>query len=131
MACLTMRIAALTPTVTESRDGVRQPGRQGVVMAMTPGSVSFGVLGPLQVSTAGTPLSLGGPKQRVVVATLLMNRNRPVAVDILITAAWEDHPPPPKPEPTSTSTCPTCGDSSAPSTPRHAPHWTNTPRDTS
>ena len=53
----------------------------------------FGVLGPLQMSVDGTSKALGGPKQRMVLATLLMNRNRPVAVESLIAAAWEDEPP--------------------------------------
>ena len=60
---------------------------------MAPTRLSFGLLGPLQILVDGTALPLGGPKQRVVLATLLMNRNRAVAVESLITAAWEDDPP--------------------------------------
>jgi DNA-binding SARP family transcriptional activator len=54
----------------------------------------FGVLGPLQISVDGVPLVVGTPKQRVVLAMLLINRNRPVATDTLIQAAWEQFPPP-------------------------------------
>lgn len=54
---------------------------------------SFGLLGPLQVSVGGAALALGGPKQRAVLAALLINRARPVAVDSLITAAWGEAPP--------------------------------------
>ncbi|RDH78112.1 FHA domain-containing protein [Mycolicibacterium moriokaense] len=54
----------------------------------------FGVLGPLQVCADGKPVALGTPKQRAVLAMLLINRNRPVATDALIEAAWEQFPPP-------------------------------------
>ena len=56
--------------------------------------LEFGVLGPLQVSVDGKPMSLGTPKQRAVLAMLVINRNRPVGIDSLITAAWEQWPPP-------------------------------------
>jgi DNA-binding SARP family transcriptional activator len=36
---------------------------------------------------------LGTPKQRAVLAVLVINRNRPVAFGWLITAAWEQWPP--------------------------------------
>ena len=39
-------------------------------------------------------MPLGTPKQRAVLAVLVMNRNRPVSIDSLITAAWEQWPPP-------------------------------------
>ena len=55
--------------------------------------IGFGVLGPLQMTVDGAPLALGTPKQRVVLALLVMNRNRPVSTDSLITAAWEQWPP--------------------------------------
>jgi SARP family transcriptional regulator, regulator of embCAB operon len=61
---------------------------------MTDNKIGFGVLGPLQMTVDGTPVSLGTPKQRAVLAVLVMNRNRPVAIDSLITAAWEQLPPP-------------------------------------
>jgi SARP family transcriptional regulator, regulator of embCAB operon len=60
---------------------------------MAPTSFGFGLLGPLQLSLGGASVPLGGPKQRVILATLLMNRNRPVAVESLIAAAWDDEPP--------------------------------------
>jgi SARP family transcriptional regulator, regulator of embCAB operon len=40
--------------------------------------VGFGVLGPLQMSVDGTLVPLGTPKQRAVLATLVINPNRPV-----------------------------------------------------
>ncbi|MEZ0350580.1 BTAD domain-containing putative transcriptional regulator [Mycobacterium sp. pR1184] len=46
------------------------------------------------MSAAGTDLPLGAAKQRAVLALLLINRNRTVAIDSLIDAAWQHHPPP-------------------------------------
>ena len=45
------------------------------------------------MSVDGAPVALGTPKQRAVLAMLLMNRNSPVGVDRLITALWEGWPP--------------------------------------
>ncbi len=55
--------------------------------------LDFGLLGPLEMSVDGAPVPLGTPKQRAVLAMLLMNRNSPVGVDRLITALWEGLPP--------------------------------------
>ncbi|CQD02237.1 EmbR protein [Mycobacterium lentiflavum] len=61
---------------------------------MTASSLGFGVLGPLQVTANDTRLNLGAPKQRAVLAMLVINRNRPVSVDALIGAVWDDDPVP-------------------------------------
>jgi len=61
---------------------------------MTENKIGFGVLGPLLMTVDGVPVGLGTPKQRAVLAVLVMNRNRPVGIDSLITAAWEQWPPP-------------------------------------
>jgi DNA-binding SARP family transcriptional activator len=55
--------------------------------------LEFGLLGPLEMSVDGALMPLGTPKQRAVLAMLLMNRNSPVAVDRLITGLWEGRPP--------------------------------------
>jgi SARP family transcriptional regulator, regulator of embCAB operon len=54
----------------------------------------FGVLGPLQLITGGAPVPLGAPKQRAVLAVLVINRNRPVSVESLIDAVWDQSPVP-------------------------------------
>ncbi|WP_190196068.1 AfsR/SARP family transcriptional regulator [Streptomyces djakartensis] len=55
----------------------------------------FSVLGPLEVSSDdGIPLRLGGLRQRVVLATLLINANHLVAVPHLVEAVWCEKPPP-------------------------------------
>jgi basic membrane lipoprotein Med (substrate-binding protein (PBP1-ABC) superfamily)/DNA-binding SARP family transcriptional activator len=62
--------------------------------------VRFEVLGPTRVLAAvraGTPdhphLSLGGPKQRLVLALLLAEPNRVVSIDRLVDGLWGDEPP--------------------------------------
>jgi SARP family transcriptional regulator, regulator of embCAB operon len=60
----------------------------------TDSRVDFGVLGPVQMRAGGTSVPLGTPKQRVVLAVLIVNANRPVGIDTLIDAAWDQRPPP-------------------------------------
>jgi DNA-binding SARP family transcriptional activator len=55
---------------------------------------SFGVLGPLTVSHDGQAITLGGAKQRVILAMLLLNPGRTVSVDRLIDGIWADAAPP-------------------------------------
>lgn len=57
-------------------------------------AVQFGVLGPLQMSIGDALVPLGTPKQRAVLAVLVVNANRPVDIDTLIGAAWNQRPPP-------------------------------------
>ena len=64
------------------------------IALMTENKIGFGVLGPLEMTVDGAPVPPGTPKQRAVLAVLVMNRNRPVGTDSLITAAWEQWPPP-------------------------------------
>src|ERR1700744_3209213 len=55
--------------------------------------VQFGVLGPLQLSVGDALVPLGTPKQRAVLAVLVVNANRPIDIDTLIGAAWDQRPP--------------------------------------
>jgi YVTN family beta-propeller protein len=57
------------------------------------GEVEFRVLGPLEVSAAGRPLSLGGRKQRTLLALFVLNANQAVPRDRLIDALWGERPP--------------------------------------
>jgi SARP family transcriptional regulator, regulator of embCAB operon len=61
---------------------------------MSNAGLQFGVLGPLQLRAGDAPVPLGAPKQRAVLATLLMSRNRAVSVDALIDAVWDQSPVP-------------------------------------
>ncbi|GLW05273.1 SARP family transcriptional regulator [Microtetraspora sp. NBRC 13810] len=53
----------------------------------------FGILGPLEVSRDGTPLAIDAAKQRVLVASLLLDANRVVPVETLVARLWGDDPP--------------------------------------
>jgi WD40 repeat protein/serine/threonine protein kinase/DNA-binding SARP family transcriptional activator len=55
--------------------------------------VRFGVLGPVEVSGGNGPVPLGGPKQRTVLALLVLSANRVVPVERLIDDVWGDEPP--------------------------------------
>ena len=61
---------------------------------MTNTGLGFGVLGPLAMTVNGTHMPLGAPKQRAVLAMLVINRNRPVSVDSLTNAVWGLDPVP-------------------------------------
>ena len=54
----------------------------------------FGILGPLEVcDEGGTPVVLGGPRPRALLAMLLLHPNQAVSTDRLIDAIWGDEPP--------------------------------------
>jgi WD40 repeat protein/DNA-binding SARP family transcriptional activator/energy-coupling factor transporter ATP-binding protein EcfA2 len=55
--------------------------------------MEFRVLGPLEVLERGDRVPLGGPKQRLVLAALLVHANRLVPADSLIDDIWGDEPP--------------------------------------
>lgn len=55
--------------------------------------IDFCVLGPIEARTQDRVLPLGGRKQRGVLAILLLNANRVVPVDSLITGIWGEDAP--------------------------------------
>jgi WD40 repeat protein/DNA-binding SARP family transcriptional activator len=55
--------------------------------------VRFQLLGSLTASGADGPLAIGGPKQRLVLAHLLLRVNHTVLADHLIDALWAEEPP--------------------------------------
>jgi DNA-binding SARP family transcriptional activator/tetratricopeptide (TPR) repeat protein len=57
------------------------------------GGLEFRILGPLEVTSDGQALDLGGSKQRALLAVLLLNVNEVVSQQRLIDALWEDDPP--------------------------------------
>jgi YVTN family beta-propeller protein len=56
-------------------------------------AVPYRVLGPLEVARSGSVLPLGGPRQRAVLALLLLEANRVVSMDRLAEDLWDGHPP--------------------------------------
>jgi DNA-binding SARP family transcriptional activator len=55
--------------------------------------MDFRILGPLEVSAQGESLALGGPKQRALLAVLLLSAGQVVSRDRLIEELWADDPP--------------------------------------
>src|SRR4029453_9364787 len=53
----------------------------------------FQILGPLEVARERAPVPLGGPKQRTVLAHLIVRANQVVTADELIDRVWGDEPP--------------------------------------
>ncbi len=56
--------------------------------------MQFDILGPLQVLDAGRPLVLGRPKQRAVLAILLVHAGTVVSLDRLVEELWGPQSPP-------------------------------------
>jgi DNA-binding SARP family transcriptional activator/ABC-type branched-subunit amino acid transport system substrate-binding protein/streptogramin lyase len=55
--------------------------------------VEFRILGPFEVVEGDRRLALGGPKQRAVLAILLLHRGEVVSTDRLIDELWGERPP--------------------------------------
>ncbi len=55
--------------------------------------MDYRILGPLTACQDGRPLALGSPKQRNLLAALLLSRNTVVPVDRLVDILWDDAPP--------------------------------------
>jgi DNA-binding SARP family transcriptional activator len=53
----------------------------------------FQILGPLEVVERDAPLSLGGAKQRAVLAILLLHRGQAISSERLINELWGERPP--------------------------------------
>ncbi|MFL6126765.1 BTAD domain-containing putative transcriptional regulator [Actinophytocola sp.] len=51
------------------------------------------MLGPLEAEVDGRPVALGGPKPRLLLATLLLRPNTAVSTDVLVDVLWPDAPP--------------------------------------
>jgi DNA-binding SARP family transcriptional activator len=55
--------------------------------------VQFSILGPLEVTVGGQSVVIGGTRQQTVLALLLLDANRPVTIERLVDAAYDDDPP--------------------------------------
>jgi DNA-binding SARP family transcriptional activator len=58
------------------------------------GDVEFQLLGPVKARAAGSPVEIGGPRQRAVLALLLLHANRVLPSELLIDDVWGERPPP-------------------------------------
>ena len=55
--------------------------------------MDFGLLGPLLVRDGARPVAVSAPRQRVLLATLLLSGGRVVSVDALAEMVWDGRPP--------------------------------------
>ncbi len=55
--------------------------------------IQFGLLGSLEVSINGRPIDIGTPKERQLLAILLIDFNTTVSVDKLVDDLWSESPP--------------------------------------
>jgi WD40 repeat protein/DNA-binding SARP family transcriptional activator len=76
---------------TEQRSG--QKRRAEHIGTVRHGRMQFRVLGPLEVDAGSGPIPLGGPKQRAVLAHLLIRPNELVPADTLVDEIWGDESP--------------------------------------
>jgi DNA-binding SARP family transcriptional activator len=58
----------------------------------------YRVLGPLEVEADDGPVTLGGQKERLLLALLLARPNQVVPVEALVAGLWGEHPPPTAPK---------------------------------
>ena len=63
------------------------------IMGAVGSSTEFRILGPFEVVEQGHALALGGPRQRAVLAMLLLQRGQVVPTDRLIDQLWDERPP--------------------------------------
>src|SRR2546430_3189113 len=55
--------------------------------------IEYRILGPLEALRDGKRVALGGPKQRTVLALLLLEANRLVSADEIVDRLWPTKPP--------------------------------------
>src|SRR5262245_21366993 len=65
---------------------------------LQPPDMEFRILGPLEVRDGEREVSLGGGRQRALLALLLLHAGEPVATDRLVEELWGDGAPPSAPK---------------------------------
>lgn len=96
-----LRVTGLTSsfpplrTATVERDVVGRAGELAAAAeaAVAGGQRQFGILGPLEVLRDGELVAIGGQKQRVLLAALLVRANEVVSTDRLVDDLWGAAPP--------------------------------------
>lgn len=90
-------IARSAPHVRHASAGglnaARDRSRSDRVTSSVPAAIEFRLLGPAEAVRSGSVLPLGGPRQRALLALLLLEAGRPVAADRLVEELWQGRPP--------------------------------------
>src|SRR5829696_7782609 len=92
LASLEFDLAARKPRWKLKTRG-KQTGNGGVTCSPENVTLEFRLLGPVEAEADSTPLNLGGPQQRAVLALLLLRSIQVVHRDRLIDELWGDRPP--------------------------------------
>ncbi|MFF9486968.1 BTAD domain-containing putative transcriptional regulator [Streptomyces sp. NPDC014676] len=71
----------------------RGPEQRRSGSSTEPGSLRFGVLGPVRAWRDGEPVATGSPQQRALLAALLLREGRTATAAELIDALWGEEPP--------------------------------------
>ncbi|MEU7578416.1 BTAD domain-containing putative transcriptional regulator [Streptomyces sp. NPDC041068] len=74
--------------MTEVAAYAQQPEEQQGTLGM-----EFGILGPLQVTVGDRQVPVGGPRQRTILAMMLLAQGQVVSVDRLVDVVWDGRPP--------------------------------------
>jgi DNA-binding SARP family transcriptional activator len=93
--------------VSDNRAGIERQAcgaRWPVAAALVPDTIAanglselrveFRILGPLEISAGTERVELGGTRQQIVLAALLLSANRMVTIDRLVEAIYGEDPPP-------------------------------------
>ncbi|MGW6982589.1 BTAD domain-containing putative transcriptional regulator [Streptomyces sp. NPDC054932] len=89
-----LQVIAASPLYSARGDtaGPYYPRQQGDI-ARSDDHFVFRVLGPLEVWAGSRRVEIGGPRQRIVLAMLLLAPDRVVSIDQLVEAVWNGRPP--------------------------------------
>src|SRR5260221_10104989 len=94
--CAETRAAQSQPAMCLRRPTRRRDDKRVSEDAQAPAAVlELGLLGPVQAVRAGGRLAVGGPKQRAVLALLVVETGLVVPADRLIEQLWRGGGPPP------------------------------------
>jgi WD40 repeat protein/DNA-binding SARP family transcriptional activator/class 3 adenylate cyclase len=88
-----VRVLAIASEGSDVAEQIRSLLPTRPVRPVYGGRMRFCVLGPLEVDAGGGPIPLGGPKQRAVLAHLIIRANQLVPADTLVDGIWGDEPP--------------------------------------
>ncbi len=88
-----VRVLAIASEGSDVAEQIRSLLPTRPVRPVYGGRMHFRVLGPIEVDAGGGPIPLGGPKQRAVLAHLLIRANQLVPADTLVDGIWGDEPP--------------------------------------
>jgi basic membrane lipoprotein Med (substrate-binding protein (PBP1-ABC) superfamily)/DNA-binding SARP family transcriptional activator len=85
--------ATQDPTCRMDDEGNLRVGRIGRAAGAGGGGVDYSILGSFEVLVDGQDLDLGPPKQRALLAVLLLNANQTIATERLVELVWGHQPP--------------------------------------